>query len=225
LEWLDWCATTLAVDGLVFDVRHFPRVDGDYLAQIKKVATDLGVSVAAVRDDRLLDGGTLASIEIAQAIGAPIVLLQAGVASDDAGAAARLTEMAQVAAREAKKQNVTLAARAVAGTLLDDASALKRLAKDVDSSWLRFAIDPAQTSDPHDGIVTRSVIAAHESTELDAFGADVHADISSALRGLNAFRGFFALDYAGTGDIKTSVRTQLSWLRTLLAKETLEQGH
>ncbi|MGH8163526.1 MAG: hypothetical protein ACREP1_04245, partial [Rhodanobacteraceae bacterium] len=49
LEWIDRCARELAADGLVFDVAHFPRTDADYLAQVKKMCADLGLTVAAVR--------------------------------------------------------------------------------------------------------------------------------------------------------------------------------
>ncbi len=48
LEWIDLCAYELAVDGVVFDVRHFPRTDTDYLAQVKKMAVDSGLDVAAI---------------------------------------------------------------------------------------------------------------------------------------------------------------------------------
>src|SRR5579863_9211938 len=50
LEFLDLCARELACDGVVLDVRHFPRTDDDYLAQIKKMATDRGLSIAALAD-------------------------------------------------------------------------------------------------------------------------------------------------------------------------------
>jgi len=51
LEWIDACARELAADGVVFDVRHFPRTDTDYLAQVKKMSADLGLTVAALRHD------------------------------------------------------------------------------------------------------------------------------------------------------------------------------
>src|SRR5579875_1501161 len=50
LEFLDFCAREAACDGIVFDVRHFPRTDDEYLAQLKKMATDRGLTVAAVAD-------------------------------------------------------------------------------------------------------------------------------------------------------------------------------
>ncbi len=50
LEFLDLCAHELACDGVVLDVRHFPRTDDDYLAQVKKMAADRGLSLAALAD-------------------------------------------------------------------------------------------------------------------------------------------------------------------------------
>ncbi|MBD5634860.1 MAG: hypothetical protein IAI49_10310, partial [Candidatus Eremiobacteraeota bacterium] len=48
LDWLDLCANELELDGVVFDADHFPRTDADYLAQMKKAAADLGLTVAAL---------------------------------------------------------------------------------------------------------------------------------------------------------------------------------
>ena len=53
LEFLDLCARELECDGVVLDVRHFPRTDSDYLAQIKKMATDWGLTIAALSDASL----------------------------------------------------------------------------------------------------------------------------------------------------------------------------
>src|ERR1700722_20880047 len=53
LEFLDLCARELGCDGVVLDVRHFPRSDDDYLAQIKKMAPDWGLSIAALSDPSL----------------------------------------------------------------------------------------------------------------------------------------------------------------------------
>src|SRR5579884_2644633 len=76
LEWLDLCAHELAADGVVFDVRHFPRTDTDYLAQLKKMAVDLGLTVAALRHDGFFEGDDAhmaQAVEIALALGAPLL--------------------------------------------------------------------------------------------------------------------------------------------------------
>ena len=46
LEWLDLCANELEVEGVVFDARHFLRTDDEYLAQLKKLCVDVGLTVA-----------------------------------------------------------------------------------------------------------------------------------------------------------------------------------
>ncbi len=76
LEFVDLCAREFACDGVVLDVRHFPRNDDDYLAQIKKMATDRGLSVAALADPAFFDPsqqGRAGVLETARALGAPLV--------------------------------------------------------------------------------------------------------------------------------------------------------
>ncbi|MFN2450529.1 MAG: hypothetical protein ABR508_12200, partial [Candidatus Baltobacteraceae bacterium] len=74
LEWLDRCAGSIAADGVVFDMRHFPRTDDDYLAQLKKMAADSGLTVAALRDDAFFQTqDTAKTLGIALALGAPLL--------------------------------------------------------------------------------------------------------------------------------------------------------
>ena len=42
LEWLELCTSRLDADGVVLALADFPRTDGEYAAQVKKVAVDLG---------------------------------------------------------------------------------------------------------------------------------------------------------------------------------------
>src|SRR3984885_3443121 len=76
LEFLDLCARDLACDGVVLDVRHFPRTDGDYLAQVKKMAADRGLGVAALADAAFFgfeESAMAEAFEVAAAIGAPLL--------------------------------------------------------------------------------------------------------------------------------------------------------
>src|SRR5581483_6656237 len=76
IEFIELCARELAVDGIVLDVRHFPRIDDDYLAQIKKMATDLGLGIAALHDDTFFisdEASMQAGLRIALAIGSPLI--------------------------------------------------------------------------------------------------------------------------------------------------------
>lgn len=194
LEWLDLCARDLALDGVVFDARHFPRTDDDYLAQLKKLAVDLGLTVAGLRCDDLLgrdEAGAAAALEIAWNLGAPLVLTRAAeAAGDDAGAWSRVVDGARNAAGAAKRRNVVVAVRNAAGTQCASAADLKRLAKDVDGSWLRYALDAAalQTPETPDPLLPKTVIALHDAT-----GAD---DAAAAVAALGDFRAFLVLDVA-----------------------------
>ena len=62
----------LRADGVVLDVRHFPRTDDDYLAQIKKMATDIGLVIAAISSDEFFTANAdlmASQLRIASVIG------------------------------------------------------------------------------------------------------------------------------------------------------------
>src|ERR1700728_2684411 len=76
LEFLDLCARELCCDGVVLDVRHFPRPDDEYLAQIKKMATDWGLSIAALSDSSFFwaeRGHVTKVLSDAALLGAPVI--------------------------------------------------------------------------------------------------------------------------------------------------------
>jgi sugar phosphate isomerase/epimerase len=146
LEWLEGCASELGADGVVFARAHFPRTDEDYVAQLRKVAVDLGLVPLAVADPSLLAPDTepsarRATIELAAALGAIFVLTVLPAAGDVPPAAfVAAVSATKAAIGIAKSRNVTLLAGIEAGTLGADVPALRRFIKDVDSAWLRFAL-------------------------------------------------------------------------------------
>ena len=195
LEWLDACANELEVDGVVFDLAQFPRTNPEYLAQLKKHATDLGLTVAGVYATGLFtaDGG--ASLASALALGAPLAIGPAATANDDAGAWGDFVAIASARAREAKRANVTLAVRNVRGTVCATHGDLKRLAKDVDSSWLRFAFDRAGSNEgtASEALLAKSTIVWHEIAKLEEFAMPTDADARAIIERLARFRGFVVL--------------------------------
>jgi hypothetical protein len=152
LEFLDLCARELACDGVVLDVRHFPRTDDDYLAQVKKMATDRGLSIAALADAGFFSADASrvrAILDQAVALGAPIVA--APLARETACAWSDQLERLGIASTLAKERNVTLAVRNQPGTFAATAHDCKRVAKETDSAWLRFGPAPQEldaASDP-----------------------------------------------------------------------------
>ncbi len=211
LEWLDHCARTFECDGVVLDVRHFPRTDDDYLAQIKKMAADLGLCVAALSDDSALAGGDVReALRIALAVGAP--LLAGRLGADTASTWSDALERLSVASGAAKATNVTLALRNAPGTFAASAHDCKRVAKETDSAWLRFALDPhtfETGSDPAELRGKTVLVFLDDTSELEAGWAD--------------FRGFVALDRAtGDASLDDMQRATRRW-RTARAKEELDR--
>src|SRR5262249_49944802 len=110
LEVLDHAARELSVDGVVLDVRHFPRTDDDYLAQVKKMATDLGLTIAAVESSGFFTGDDATmrqAIVIAVAVGSPLIAAPLGneTALPWSAQLAKLSDATGLA----KTANVTLA--------------------------------------------------------------------------------------------------------------------
>jgi hypothetical protein len=184
LEWLDACANELEVDGVVFARVHFPRTDADYLAQVKKTSVDLGLTIAALAyDASLWSAPTHEALDMAVALGAPILIASAPQAADDPETWGAFTDAVKHHARAAKAHNITLALRNAPGTLCADAAALRRLAKDVDSAWLRYAPDLSSLApDDTAPLLPKSVIAAAQ------------IDDPIAIPRLERFRAFVLLE-------------------------------
>jgi len=206
LEWIDLCAHELAVDGVVFDVRHFPRTDTDYLAQVKKMAADLGLTVAAMRADGFFTADEPhmeQALEIALALGAP--LLCAPLPAETAVGWNDVQAYLGTATSLAKRHNVTIALRNAAHTFAASTHDMKRVTKEADSAWLRYGPEFAALdagSEP-EAILSKTVLV----------WCPLDGDTASAaehMRLLEHFRGFAVLDANGDARpdvIKSAVRT------------------
>ena len=130
LEFLDLCAHDLACDGVVLDVRHFPRSDDDYLAQVKKMATDRGLSIAALADPAFFSVTRKQMADVldrAVTLGAPLV---AGPLSREIdGSWTEQLARLGVATSLAKARNVTLALRNAAATFAASTTTASELQK------------------------------------------------------------------------------------------------
>ena len=193
LEWIDLCAHDLAADGIVLDVRHFPRIDTDYLAQVKKMATDLGLCIAALRHDGYFSGDEphmVEGVEIAIALGAP--LLSAPLPLEVDASWTDVLARLGTATSLAKRHNVTLAIRNAPHTFAAGVHDLKRVAKEADSAWLRFAPDFGAldaASEPQ-ALLAKTVLVWQQSGASDA---------AACAQLLAGYLGFVALD-AAQGD-------------------------
>ncbi|MBV8074073.1 MAG: sugar phosphate isomerase/epimerase [Candidatus Eremiobacteraeota bacterium] len=225
LELLDLCAGPLGADGVVLDVVHFPRRDLDYLAQLKKLAADLGLSVVAVRDDELARDGKSPALEIAALLGAPYVLTrmpQSG--TDPVSVYNEALRILGWAVADAKRRNVTIAVRNVRGSLADDAFELGRVRKEADSAWLRFALDAAALESGQgvdEKVRKRVVLAYRELRDVPPDGRDPHA--GEIVAALHDFPGFLTLDYAGSEREQAAMTRLVHGWRKALAESELKE--
>ena len=219
LEWLDLCANELEVDGVVFDAAHFPRLDGEYVAQLRKACVDLGLTVAALAEEAFLETSASDALARAQALGAPLLLLRAPAASSDPEAWGRFAESAKTASRLAKAANVTVALRNAPHTLCESGADLKRLAKDVDSAWLRFGPDLASLGADEAGTLpSKSVIATYSIAEITRFAREDDAEAAGVLRALQRFRGFVVLERTDLSGPRDAYHAALERFATLRAR-------
>lgn len=148
LEWLDRCVD-LAVDGVEWWTPHFPRTDADYLAELKKLCADRGLTVASLALEAPIAPDDVDAcvddaarwIDRAVALGAPVVRFACGAPTGSPGIAWReLIRGLKSLAGVAKDRNVTLALEPSDGTLVETPSACRRAMKECDSAWLRCAL-------------------------------------------------------------------------------------
>jgi hypothetical protein len=143
LEWVERCASVLGSDGVVTAISDFPRFDDEYVAQLRKVAIDLGIVPFGIDAPGLLEpAGDPAAIERAVAVAARFgaaVIRTAPPAPGEVPPAtfAETVRVAKVLSRTAKAANVTVVVTTAPGTIAEDLGALRHLLKDVDSAWLR----------------------------------------------------------------------------------------
>lgn len=202
LEWLDVCANELEVDAAVFDAAHFPRTDDDYLAQLKKLAVDLGLTVAAVAADLFGSDGER-WLAVALRLGASLVLAYAPPENDDAGAWGAFADIVKARSREAKRSNVTIGLSNAPRTLCTSVADLRRIAKDVDSAWLRFAPDPLAPGAGDDvaAVLAKSVLVRATIADVTTFARDDERVAAALIRELARFRGCVLLEHAQSGGV------------------------
>jgi len=213
LEFLDLCAHELACDGVVLDVRHFPRTDDDYLAHVKKMAVDRGLTIAALADTSFFAGESRRMGDVlgyAVSLGAPLIAAELARESDRPWSE-QLANL-NVATSLAKSCNVTLALRNASGTFAADSHDCKRVSKEADSAWLRFGPQPSTlgaAADPAE-LAPNSVLLWSDVGDATERGA------TQTLRWFPAFRGHLALDAAdGNATIAEIAGALRTWRNAL----------
>jgi hypothetical protein len=209
LEWLEACASQLDVDGVVFALADFPRTDLEYAAQVKKVATDLGIVPVALEVPGLLDpdrpdAERTDAVGLALAIGAGLIRVTAGPPGElPPETFARTVAATKAFTSAAKAGNVTLTIAPTAGTLLADVAAVQNFAKYVDSAWLRYDV-PA-------GSPERVLIGNRERVLVERVGLDEDPATFEA----PGRRGWFVLEGDGGDDPLARVGAAVAAFRSV----------
>ncbi len=220
LEFVDLCARDITADGIVLDVRHFPRADDDYLAQIKQLTTDRGLTIAALADATFFgsdDARMREVLHLAIAVGAPIVAgpLARELDTTWSEQLARLS----VATAAAKSANVTLAVRNAPGTFAPSTHDYKRVAKEADSAWLRFGPEPQalEAGSDADALETNSVLLWSQA------GQQTERSINDTIAAFATFRGHVAIDESSGIAAVAQIREALHAWRTAIALQELNR--
>jgi sugar phosphate isomerase/epimerase len=237
LEWVDLCANDLMLDGVEFVRSHFPRLDTEYVAQLKKLCADRCLTVASFHHDTPFEASEVDqhtakltnSLEIAAGLGAPLVRIRAGQAQDSPVLAWReLIRGLSAACIQAKQYNITFALEPRAQSLVVSPTDVKRAMKETDSAWLRLAATTSMlgghSRDEWSEALNSAVFAVAPMAQLDTFGADKSIDYLSILTFLwqRRYRGFLSLEYEGAEDESDAVVRAVAWLRGILAKDALK---
>ena len=213
LEFLDLCAHELTCDGVVLDVRHFPRTDGDYLAQVKKMSADRGLTVAGLADSAFFASDELRMdriFETALAVGGPLIAGE--LMKESAGSWSEQLVRLNAATSRAKSFNVTLALRNASGTFAAGAHDCKRVTKEADSAWLRFGPHASAFGSADDA----SELASNSVLLWSGAGDADDRSVAEILRCFPNFRGHLAIDAFGHScDVAAVRRTLRAWRAAL----------
>jgi hypothetical protein len=222
LEFLDLCARELTCDGVVLDVRHFPRTDDDYLAQVKKMATDWGLSIAAVSDSSFFcseEEHVTQVLRQAAILGAPLVAAPLALATQCSWSE-QLGRLA-VATSLAKRLNVTLALRNAPQTFAAGTADCKRVVKETDSAWLRYGPDPQVL----DAVGDAQALAPNTVLLWSGLRQQTEQTVAAATREFAGFRGYVAIDEASGAATTDRLAAAVALWRDALCAQYKELNH
>jgi hypothetical protein len=216
LEFLDLCARELGCDGVVLDVRHFPRPDDDYLAQIKKMATDWGLSIAALSDSSFFcsePGHVTKVLNDAASLGAPVIAAPLALQTECSWS--EQLERLSFATSAAKRVNVTLALRNARNTFASGTQDCKRVVKETDSAWLRYGPEPQELDAGSDA----QALASNTVLLWSGLSKQTEQTVAAASHAFAAFRGYVAIDEgSGTATMDQLAAAIATWRDALCAQ-------
>ena len=233
------CAEELKIGGMdIIDV-HLKSQDLDYLLKIKKLATDLQITISAVspgnsfgKDKREDEKAEVEKIrqwtDTAYILGAPNLRIFAGWAPKERHKELwpKVVNSIKECAKYAAKKGVILAIESHnGGGYLPTSVETFKLLKDVNSPWVKLNLDTGnyQDADMYAALKASMPYATHmhcKIHELSEDGRELQFDfnrIFTILKEAN-YRGFFNIEYEGKEDELSFVPKSFEMVRKYIKK-------
>lgn len=235
LNWIEYCAQGLGLDGIEIEDKHFPSTAPDFLRTLRQEMAQRGVALSSVTI--MNNFGLPTAVErkaqldyvrqwlgVARELGAPVMRTFAGWPRPEASEA-RWKDMV-----ECLKQACAAAAKAgvVLGLENHNHGGFVRVAEDalrifeqVGSEWLRLNLDTGNYLDGLRSIEKTASRAVHVHAKLydiTPYGSDRRLDYPEILAVLKRanYRGFLSLEYEGTQDAFEVIPRAVARFRQLL---------
>jgi len=212
------CANDLKIGGIdIIDV-HLKSQDPDYLLKIKKLATDLQITISAVspgnsfgKDKEKDEKEEIAKInkwtDTAYLLGAPNLRIFAGWAPKEKHKELwpKVVNSIKECAKYAATKGITLAIESHnGGGYLPTSIETHKLLEDVNSPWVKLNLDTGnyQDKDPYEAIKKSIPYATHMHAKIHKITKDGKEEefdydkIFTILKEAN-YRGFFNVEYEG----------------------------
>jgi len=236
---LHLCADDLKVGGMdIIDV-HLKSQDPDYLLKIKKLATDLQITISAVspgnsfgKDKEADEKAEVDKInkwtDTAYLLGAPNLRIFAGWAPKERHNELwpKVVKSIKTCAEYAAKKGIILAIESHnnGGYLPTSVETLKLL-KDVNSPWVKLNLDTGNYQDPdmYDALKRSMPYTTHmhcKIHKLSKEGKELEFDFDKIFTILKAanYRGFFNVEYEGKEEEMEYVPKSFDMVRRFMKK-------
>ena len=233
------CANTLKVGGVdIIDV-HLKSRDPDYLLKIKKLATDLQITISAVspgnsfgKDNEKDEKAEIDKInkwtDTAYILGAPNLRIFAGWAPKERHRELwpKVVKSIKECAKYAVKKGVTLAIESHNdGGYLPTSVETHKLLSDVNSPWVKLNLDTGNYHDPdmYQALKKSMPYATHMHAKIHKITKDGKEEefdydkIFQILKDAN-YRGFFNVEYEGKEDELEYVPISINMIKEYACK-------
>lgn len=240
LEWIEKCGRELMLDGLELLDVHFPSTRKEYLRELKKRTTDLGLTIACMsvsnnfgkekEEDRKKEAEKVKKwIDIGYYLGAPVLRIFAGWPETDKNELwPRMIHYLKESAKYAQEAGIVLGLenhnhKGFTRSVED----LLQILKEVRSEWLKVTLDTGDYIVDTGEIngyaavekVARLAVFVHAKLyELDEEGKDCKQDYGKIFDILTRteYRGFISVEYEGEEEELRAVPRGVEFLRNYI---------